>query len=212
MVSTLLVSRAIAAFPRAVFSAGLTAAIVCAQTQAPAVPASPAPAKFADTTAPATSAESPTPAPKPVVTGEMRGDISMARKDYRQAVDLYSQIEPKNAVVYNKIGIAYHQLADMNMARRYYERAIKLNPKYPEAVNNLGTVYYAQKSYRRAVGQYNRALRLAPNSASIYSNLGTAWFARKNYDRAMENYHKALALDSEVFEHRSTSGVLLQER
>jgi tetratricopeptide (TPR) repeat protein len=209
MVSTLPVSRALSAFPKAVFSAGITAAIAFAQI--PAAPTSPA-HMLAETKASAAPAESATPTPKPVLTTEMRGDISMARKDYRQAVDLYSEIEPKNAIIYNKIGIAYHQLADMNMARRFYERAVKTNPKYAEAVNNLGTVYYAQRSYRRAVGQYNRALKISPNSASIYSNLGTAWFARKNYQRAMENYHKALALDSEVFEHRSTSGVLLQER
>ena len=57
-----------------------------------------------------------------------------------------------------------------------------------------------------------KALKLAPRSASIHSNLGTAWFARKNYQRASEAYQKALELDPEVFEHRSTNGVLLQER
>ncbi|MCS7316481.1 MAG: tetratricopeptide repeat protein, partial [Bryobacterales bacterium] len=96
--------------------------------------------------------------------------------------------------------------------KRYYERAVKLNPQYAEAINNIGTVYYAQKSYRRAISQYRRALKISPNSASIYSNLGTAYFARKNYEEASKAYAKALELDPDVFEHRSTYGVLLQER
>lgn len=149
---------------------------------------------------------------RPVLAPEMRGDIAMARKEYRQAVDHYKSAQPLNHIVWNKIGIAYHQLTEMDQARRSYERSVKMKPDYSEAINNLGAVYYAQKSYRRAVRQYNRALKISPKSASIHSNLGTAWFARKNYAKASEEYQKALELDPEVFEHRSTNGVLLQER
>src|SRR5215469_1157221 len=148
----------------------------------------------------------------PQLTAEQRADILMARKMYREAVDVYREGPQDSAVIWNKIGIAYHQMMQMNEARKNYEKAIKLNPKYAEAINNLGTIFYARKSYRRAIGQYNRALKLAPNSASIYSNLGTAQFARKKYEEASISYQKALALDPEVFEHRSAYGTLLQER
>ena len=145
------------------------------------------------------------------VTPELRGDIFMARKMYREAIDAYKSA-PETAVTVNKTGIAYHQMMDLNTAKKYYDRAIKLNRKYSEAYNNLGTVFYAQKSYRRAISQYNKALRITPDSASIWSNLGTAEFARKKYDEAMKYYEKAIALDPEVFEHHSSAGVLLQER
>jgi tetratricopeptide (TPR) repeat protein len=157
----------------------------------------------------------PTPAPgaKPdaTVTPELRGDIYMARKMYREAIDAYKSA-PQTAILVNKTGIAYHQMVQLNTAKKYYERAIKMNRKYSEALNNLGTVYYAQKSYRRAISQYNKALRVTPQSASIWSNLGTAEFARKKYDQAMKCYEKAMAIDPDVFEHHSNAGVLLQER
>jgi len=146
------------------------------------------------------------------VTPEMRADIHMARKEYREAIDIYRTLKPANAVILNKMGIAYHQLTELANARKHYEQAVRQNPQYAEAINNIGTIFYAVKNYRRAISQYNKALKITPNSASIYSNLGTAWFARKNYNRAFESYQKALELDSEVFEHRSTHGVLLQER
>ena len=152
------------------------------------------------------------PKPNPNVTPEMRGDILMARKMYREAVEAYSSGPSDSAVLANKMGIAWHQMLNLEQARRQYERSIKLDPKYSEAINNLGTVYYARKNYRKAVSQYNKALRIAPNSASIYSNLGTAQFARKRYKEAAECYEKALSLDPDVFEHRGSSGVLLQER
>jgi tetratricopeptide (TPR) repeat protein len=150
--------------------------------------------------------------PSKVLTPEVRGDIFVARKMYREAIEVYRTGPKDSAVLANKIGIAYHQLLDLSDAKKNYERSIKLNSSYAEAVNNLGTIYYAQKSFRRAIAQYKRALHLTPESASILSNLGTAYFARKNYTEAFAMYQKALEIDPQVFERRSTQGVLLQER
>lgn len=150
--------------------------------------------------------------PQAKVTPEVRGDIFMARKMYREAVEAYEEGPKSDAVLLNKTGIAYHQMLDLRTAKKFYELAVRANPHYAEAINNLGTIYYAAKSYRRAVGYYKRALRCTPESASIYSNLGTAYFARKDYKDASLAYKKALQLDPEVFEMRSTTGVLLQER
>ena len=147
-----------------------------------------------------------------LVTPEMRGDIFMARKMFREAVETYKEGPADSAVLMNKTGIGYHQMLDLDTAKKYYQRAIKLNPSYAEAINNLGTIEYSRKSYRRAIGDYKKALRFSPNSASIYSNLGTAYFARKDYKDAAATFEHALELDPEVFEHRNSHGVLLQER
>lgn len=152
-------------------------------------------------------------APKPIaLSAERRADILMARKMYREAAETYKEAPLDSPVIQNKIGIAYHQMIQTEVARKYYERAMRLDSKYPEAINNLGTIYYSKKNYRRAVKLYTKALKLSPNSASIYSNLGTAYFARKNYKLAAETYRKALTLDPDVFEHRGSWGIMLQER
>jgi tetratricopeptide (TPR) repeat protein len=160
---------------------------------------------------PTSAAPAATPQPPPL-TPELRGDIMMARKRYRDAIDFYKPGSATSAVLANKTGIAYHQLQDLRNAEKYYKKAIKLDPHYAEAVNNLGTVYYAHKSYKKAIKQYRKALRITPNSASILSNLGTALFARKKYDQASQVYAQALALDPDVFERRSTEGTLLQDQ
>ncbi|HUA18301.1 MAG TPA: tetratricopeptide repeat protein [Bryobacteraceae bacterium] len=151
------------------------------------------------------------PKPVKVLSPEMRGDIFMARKMFREAAEAY-QDGPKTAILLNKTGIAYHQMLEMGLAERFYKRAIKADPNYSEAINNLGTVYYAHKSYRHAINEYKKALHLAPEAASIWSNLGTGYFARHDYKRAAESFQKALALNPDVFELHSTQGVLLQER
>jgi tetratricopeptide (TPR) repeat protein len=149
---------------------------------------------------------------KPELGPEMRGDIFMARKMFREAVEMYQKMPQDSPVTWNKIGIAFHQLGQLDLARKHYEKSVKLNSKYAEAINNLGTVAYAQKSYRRATNHYKKALGISPESASIHSNLGTALFARKKYEAAMVEYQNALALDPNVFEHRGSQGTILQER
>jgi tetratricopeptide (TPR) repeat protein len=146
---------------------------------------------------------------------EDRGDIYMARKMYREAIDTFREGPSTDPVLLNKIGIAYHQMLQLDTARKSYEQALHVKPNYAEAMNNLGTIYYAKKSYRRAITWYSRALKLAPDdskSAPIYMNLGTAYFARKRYDETSKAYEHALALDADVFEHHGSFGVMLEER
>src|SRR5436305_321731 len=91
--------------------------------------------------------------PAKKLSPEQRGDVFMARKMYREAIDAYHEAPQNAPVVWNKIGIAYHQLGDFAAARRNYERAIKLDKKYADAVNNVGTVLYAGKHYTRAISR-----------------------------------------------------------
>src|ERR1700692_2128686 len=68
-----------------------------------------------------------------VLTPAERGDIYMARKMYRDAIETYMQA-PVSAQMLNKIGIAYHQLADIDTAGKYYARAIKTDPQFSDAI------------------------------------------------------------------------------
>lgn len=143
---------------------------------------------------------------------EDRGDLYMARKMYREAIDAYHEAPRSSAVVWDKIGIAYHQLGDLNAARKSYEKAIKLDKKYSDAINNVGTVYYAEKKYRTAIARYEKALRYSPDSAAIWSNLGTAWYARGKFEEMNKAYTKAFEIDPEVFEKHGTVGTRMQDR
>ncbi|MEQ1884023.1 MAG: tetratricopeptide repeat protein [Bryobacteraceae bacterium] len=159
-------------------------------------------------TAPADSAQPPVVKP---LTDQDRADIFMARKMYREAIDLYKTLPP-SAIVYNKIGIGYHQLLDLGNAAKYYQRAAKADPQYADAINNLGTIYYSKKSFRKAINEYKKAIRLKPDSASLLANLANAYFERKQYELASETIQQALAIDPNVFDNRGSSGSVVQDR
>src|SRR5208282_4483515 len=101
----------------------------------------------------------------PAQAAEELGDLDMARKNFREAIDAYEEslrLRPNNAAVWNKMGIGHHQLMELAKAKTDYQKAIKLNRKYSEAINNLGTIYYTAKNYGRAIRYYQEALALAP--------------------------------------------------
>lgn len=150
--------------------------------------------------------------PEQPITPELRGDIMMAYKRYRDALDFYKPEAEKSAQAANKAGIAYQQLQDLDNARKYYQRAVKLDPKFAQAMNNLGTIYYTQKSYRRAISEYRKALRIEPDSAPFLSNLGTAYFARKDFKHAYEAYAQAVEIDPQIFDTHGNFGTTVQDQ
>ena len=146
---------------------------------------------------------------------EMRGDIFMARKEFPSAVTVYSQllvIEPKNAEIMNKIGVAYQQLGDLDRSGRFYKRAFHANKTFASAVNNYGTVEYEKKHYGKAIDLYKKAIVLRPEMATLYSNLGYAYFGIKEYPEAMKSFEQALSLDPDIFAHHGSYGTTVQQR
>ncbi len=149
--------------------------------------------------------------PPPTLTLEARGDLYVVRKMYREAIDSY-RAAGNTAELWNKIGIAYHQLGQLENAKKSYERAIKLDKQDADAINNVGTVFYAEKKYRTAIARYNKAIGISPNSASFWSNLGTAYYARGKFDEMTKAYTRAIELDPEVFEVHGSVGTRMLDR
>jgi tetratricopeptide (TPR) repeat protein len=150
-------------------------------------------------------------APLPTLNQEERGDLYVVRKMYREAIDAY-RAAGNTAALWNKIGIAYHQLGQLENARKSYERAIKLDKEDADAINNVGTVFYAEKKYRTAIARYNKAIRISPGSAAYWSNLGTAYYSRGKFDEMTKAYTRAIQLDPDVFEVHGSVGTRMLDR
>ena len=143
----------------------------------------------------------PTATPLPP---QIAGDLLMVHRSYAAALEAYQRDPEKSAVLWNKIGVAYHHMFALDQARKYYQMALAMNPKYPDALNNLAAVYHGQHDYKQAERTYKQALKYAPSSAITYCNLGTAYFAQEKYKPGMQAYHKALALNPRIFDSSQT--------
>jgi tetratricopeptide (TPR) repeat protein len=155
------------------------------------------------------------PAMTPMQSAELHGDVLMARKEFAQAVDAYNLVltqNPKDALVLNKVGVAYQQLGDLRLSARFYKKAMNADKNFASPINNLGSVEYEKKHYGKSISLYKRAAVLKVDLSVIYSNLGYAYFANKQYPEATESFGKALALDPTIFEHKSGYGSIIQQR
>jgi tetratricopeptide (TPR) repeat protein len=155
-----------------------------------------------------TLAETPNPSPSATdvadspenatLTPETEGDLDMAHHSYAAAIDAYQRATKRTAVLWNKIGIAYHHMFALDQARKYYQLALAMDPTYADALNNLAAVYHGQHDYRQAERTYKQALKYSPNAAVTYCNLGTAYFADEKYKPGMDAYQKALTLNPNI--------------
>jgi tetratricopeptide (TPR) repeat protein len=142
-----------------------------------------------------------------------KGDSLLARKYYEDAIQQYQkaiEINRKDAVTQNKIGIAYHQLTNLTMAKKQYDLAKKLNPLYSEAWNNVGTVYYSLKNYKKAIKCYRKSLDLNPMSATAYHNMGAAYFGIKKYEEGFQAFLEAYRLDPTILDRTSNYGTVIK--
>jgi tetratricopeptide (TPR) repeat protein len=168
-----------------------------------------------------TSEFSDTPPMTPRQVAEMRAGILMARKDYAEAALAFQRIlegDPKNAALLNSTGMAYQQLGQDQLAEHFYKKAVSAQKNFSRAINNLGTLEYSAGHYGKAIKYYKKAISRTDLKASegdlapIYSNLGYAYCGIKEYPHAMDAFAKALAIDPSVFDHKGTSGSILQQR
>ena len=144
---------------------------------------------------------------------EKAGDQARSVKDYVLAIDYFQAAlrkDRKNAVLYNKLGLAELRKDDLSSARTHFERAVKVNSKYAEAVNNVGAVYYMQKNYGSAAKYFKKAVALNETDATFHVNLGAAWFSQKKMERAIAEYIRAMELDPDALRHDNRTGVSAQ--
>ena len=153
------------------------------------------------------AATAPTPKPNPNATHEQVGDSLMAHQRYQAAIEQYKKASPDSAGLWNKMGVAYQLLLNLDDASRCYAQALRLEPKNAVVLNNLGTVYVSQKQFSRAEKTYRKALKLDPKSALVHKNLGTALLAEHKYKKGWEEYQHALADDPDIFKNTNTERV-----
>jgi len=165
---------------------------------------------------PAQVADPASPPGQRKLTPEEFADVLMARKDYREAAFSYKKLvdeNPRNAIYWNKLGIALHQQSDLSDALKSYQQAVKVNPQYADAQNNIGTIWYQRHKYGKAIRAYERAIKMRNDMAVLYSNLAYAYFGEKKYEDSIGAFRHALAIDPQLFEHNSSrAGSLLQDR
>jgi tetratricopeptide (TPR) repeat protein len=137
---------------------------------------------------------------------EVQADILRARRFPKSAMDYYGYALQRGAnptQIYKKIGMTHLEMREVELARVYFKKVVKLNHKDSEGWNDLGAVEYLDRNFGAAVGDYKHAVKIDPKSAVYHSNLGVAYFDRKDYKNSSAELQEALTLDPGIFTRSS---------
>ncbi|KAG9254472.1 hsc70 cochaperone [Emericellopsis atlantica] len=98
-----------------------------------------------------------------------KGNAAMAQKDYKSAVDLYTQalnVHPRNAIFLSNRAAAHSAAKDHASARTDAESAVAIDPTYTKAWSRLGLARFALGDAKGAMEAYGKGIEFEGNGGS----------------------------------------------
>ncbi|MFA0357369.1 tetratricopeptide repeat protein [Vibrio breoganii] len=94
---------------------------------------------------------------------------------------------------YMGLGILSDVEEKHDIAKRYYERALEINPNSTQAIINLGYSHYMSGSYYLAQRITNRALKKEPNNEKALNNLALIYIALGDNRQALNIFKRNMS-------------------
>jgi TolB-like protein/Tfp pilus assembly protein PilF len=143
-------------------------------------------------------------------SGAARG--SESKPEAMAAARRSIELDPASAVGHTSLACAtllYEN--DRAAAKRWFERALELNPSHAMGRCWYGNFYmgWARGDFEHAIPQVRRALDSDPLSAYVTMTLGVCLFTAGRLDEAIDTCRRATHLDPESFVSRWALGIAL---
>jgi tetratricopeptide (TPR) repeat protein len=107
----------------------------------------------------------------------------------------------------NKLGLSELEMSNIQLARLYFQKVVKMDRKNADAWNNLGASEFIDGKSANALADYKKAVKLDKHKAVFHANLANAYFESKDFRGARREIAAALELDPQVFDQQGTGGV-----
>ena len=119
----------------------------------------------------------PTPAPTVAVDQLAKSRSLIAAKNYSQALIELKRVDRvmmNNADVKNLLGFTSRKLGQYSQARRYYVKALQIDPRHLGALEYQGELFIIQKKVAKAKRNLAQLKRLCGTSCEEYIDLRDA--------------------------------------
>jgi Tfp pilus assembly protein PilF len=122
------------------------------------------------------------------LAAQRRGEINRAKELYARALDR----DPRNAEMYNNIGMLYKSTGELDRAEDAYRHAVALNPRLAVAWSNLGVLLDARGRRKEAISALQQAIAVDPANVGVKVNLALQYHASGLYADARRLLEEAV--------------------
>ena len=128
------------------------------------------------------------------------GNILRDNLQYEDALVCYEkamEIDPEfTGAASRNIGLIHCVKEDYELAKKYVNKALKLNSKDTAALNNLAQVYVSDHQLDKGIECFQRAIELDANNSLIFLNMGRALMRRRRDEEALEAFQRSMEIDN----------------
>lgn len=132
----------------------------------------------------------------------------MAKDDYKKVVLVLDKCN-ETPGAWKMLGKAYHELYQMDQARKYLQKYLKKSPEDVEAEVLLASSFAYSKLFGRAIDKYRVLYEKYPDNIEVQKGYARALGWNKDYDAAMSIYKSVLQKDSGDHESALEIGIIL---
>lgn len=114
---------------------------------------------------------------------------------------------PKNAFLYNTLGLIFSEEKNFNEAILTFNKGIKINPDFAPLYNNIGNVYRIKKIFDKAQDYFKKSISLDTKNPEPKNNLGNLFLELNNNEGAIYSYNQAINDDPKFFPSHYNLGI-----
>ncbi|WP_099071488.1 serine/threonine-protein kinase [Nostoc linckia] len=127
---------------------------------------------------------------------EAANNFQTAKEFFDSAIKINPQAKYAISKFYFEKGL--RSINSLELAKRYYELAIKYNNKNIESYNNLGIVCKQLQNDKCVIDSYEKAFQLTYNNWKGHYGLGTYYDEQMKYDLAEQQYQLAIKINNQA--------------
>ena len=128
-----------------------------------------------------------------------RGAAHHSLEKYEEAIADYQELalklNPKEAGIFNNLGITKAAMDDIEGAIESYSKAIELEPKSVSAYLNRSSARQMLHDLDGAIEDCDAIIKIRPHYAPAYLNRGLSKFEKEDFAGALRDYDECIKLD-----------------
>jgi len=123
------------------------------------------------------------------------GNTCKNSHDFKKALKYYlkaAKFMPRSPIILTNLGVAYNHLGKIEIAQKYFQKAINADSNYADACYNLGKIYLEAEKYNFAIKFFEKAVKINPKfeyakSLLAYSKMQICdWGDQPKYDYSFD--------------------------